>query len=188
MSKEIVIALISFTGVVLSVLISFLTSSRLTRTELEKLRSEVKKTYADRLLSKRLETYPGLYYLASNFLKEIQYGSVDNLLLNEFRTQLIEWDSKNAIFLSSYASRKLYSLRRRLVRELKQLTDEELKDQDLLKDLQKQVERLEVALRNDIGVYVVEFSDPDVRFSSFEEIPREPPKRNRKLFTRVPRV
>lgn len=183
MSKEIVIALISLGGVVLSVLISFLTSLRLTRTELEKLRSEIKKTYADRLLSKRLETYPSLYYLTSNFIKEIQYGSVDNLLLDEFRTQLIEWDSRNAIFLSSYASRKIYSLRRRLVTELKQLTDEELKNQDLLKDLRNQVESLEVALRNDIGVYVVEFSDPDVRFSSFKEIPREPPRKNRKFFS-----
>ncbi|MBD2102317.1 hypothetical protein [Leptolyngbya sp. FACHB-261] len=83
--------------------------------------------------------------------------------------------------MSSYASRKLYSLRRRLVAELKQLTDEELKNPDLLKGLQEQVERLEVALRNDIGVYVVEFSDPDVRFSAFEEIPRERPKKTRRF-------
>lgn len=181
MSQEIVIALISLGGVALSVIISFLTSLRLTKTELEKLRSEIKRTYADRLLSKRLETYPSLYYLTSNFLKEIQYGSVNSSLLEDLHVQLMEWDSKNAIFLSSYASRKLYSFRKRLVTELNQLTDENLKNPDFLNALRDQLENLEIALRNDIGVYVVEFSDPDIRFSSFKEIPRELPRKNNKF-------
>lgn len=159
MPVEILVALIAFIGVVLSVLASLFASLRATRTEVEKLRGELQQTYTGKLLERRLDTYPDLYKLISDFLKEIQFGTLTKPKLDKLLTEIIEWDSSHAIFLSMSAGSKLYDFRKKLSTELASTIDETLTGEEFLKDMRKQIEELEVALKNDLGIYVVEFSD-----------------------------
>jgi len=61
MSIEVTTALIAFGGVAVSVSISYLVSVRQTKTEFQKLRTEIHKEFGGKLFEKRLEVYPELF-------------------------------------------------------------------------------------------------------------------------------
>ena len=171
MRNEIIVALIAFGGVFLSVVFSLITSLRLTKTELQKIRTELLQLYSDKLLDKRLDVYPRLYQLTSDFLKMIEFESekFTQTKLREFRDELTKWDSEYAIFLSKNAGGKLYDFRKRIIEEFNNKKEGELRSQDLINSLITQVEGLEVALKNDLGVYKVEYLDTDKKFASYRE-------------------
>ena len=89
--------------------------------------------------------------------------------LREFRDELTKWDSEYAIFLSKNAGGKLYDFRKRIIEEFNNKKEGELRSQDLINSLITQVEGLEVALKNDLGVYKVEYLDTDKKFASYRE-------------------
>lgn len=173
MPTEILVALIAFAGVLASVAASLVTSMRLTNAELQKLRTEIQQTYADKLLEKRLDVYPSLYALLSDFVKKIQSNTMSKSVLEELRTQIEEWDSKHAVLFSGRAGIICYRFRKMLA-ELMQKPDEELQKDlasvDFLRELRYKTGELELALKGDLGIYVVEFSDLTREFKSYQEV------------------
>lgn len=126
MSTEITVALIAFCGAVLSIIASALISTRQTNIELQKLRTEIRQTYADKLLEKRLEVYPALYFLLSDFLKSIlKLRIVSKESISKLRAEIDDWDSKHAVLLSGRTGIICYQFRG-LLGELLQQTDEDL--------------------------------------------------------------
>ncbi|MEZ4990418.1 MAG: hypothetical protein R2824_08400 [Saprospiraceae bacterium] len=183
MNTEVIVSLIALFGVALSVIVALISSRQVTKTELKKHLGEQKQSYAEKLLEKRLNTYPGLYQLTSDFLKLVEYEreKFTNHWLDDFKGQLIDWDSKYALFLSVNSGSKLYSFRRKLVTELlDKMPDDELRekieDKPYRREIVAQVEQLEIALKNDIGIYVVEFSDFDKKSGDYRKVFRETQK------------
>lgn len=165
--------MIALAGVLVSVATSLFTSIRMVGTELQKLRTEIQQTYAGNLLEKRLDIYPGLYALLSDFIKQIQFDTVSRAALEKLRAQMEEWDSKHSIFFSGRTGVICYGFRLMLA-QLLQETDEELQrklvSDEFLRELRHRVQELELALKADLGIYVVEFSDPGKHFKSYQEV------------------
>lgn len=173
MSTEVIVALISFLGVFISVLISLFASLRVTNTELQKLRVEIQKTYADKLIDKRLEIYPNIYFMLSNFMKKIEIGTVSTNELRTLHTEMSEWNSKHSILFSGYTGGISFRFRR-MTTELLQKPDDELQKKfqstDFLKELRHKVSEFELALKSDLGIYFVEFSGSADKFASYGEL------------------
>jgi hypothetical protein len=115
MSTAIVTAIIAFTGVVASVVASLFTSKRQADIEVQKLRAEIRQTYAGKLLEKRIDVYPALYKLLSDFDKMLRLDKVSRSVVEELLRQIFEWDSENALIMSGYAGRILYEFRKLLM-------------------------------------------------------------------------
>jgi hypothetical protein len=173
MTAEAASAIIALVGIFISMLVSIYTSRRQTKTELEKLRFEIKQSYAGRLLEKRLDAYPGLYYLLSSFAKKLKPDLLSRTDVETFHEQLNEWDSRNSLLFTAQTGLIHFNFRR-LLTKLVNVTDEEFTRQlafvEYCDDLRNKVGQLELALKNDLGIYVVEFDDLSKRFTSYEEI------------------
>ena len=167
MSTEIIVALIALFGVVISVVISLYTSMKQTKVELQKLRSEIQETYAGKLLEKRIEIYPDMYFLLSDFGKKIQYGLVSKSDVTELLGRIDDWDSKKSLFFSAITNSVSYHFRKTLV-QITKMTDEEFQkefaSEETRRDLRHKAGTFELALKSDLGIYVVEFSDISKRF------------------------
>ena len=179
MSTEIIVALIALAGVVISVVISVLTTEKVTRTDLQKLRTEIQQTYAGKLLEKRLEVYPDVYYLLSDFGKKIQYANVSKEYLEEFRNRANELNSKYSIFYSGDTNELSYQFRTSLD-ELIILANKESQEEfwDALRRLRHAAGHFELSLKSDLGIFVVEFSDPQKRFTTYTDLTEEVLHRN----------
>ena len=160
--KEVIAAIIALTGVVLSIVISFVTSRRAIQLELRKLRLQAQQTYESKLLEIRLAVYPEVYSYLSSFIKEAQRNLLSKTAVETLLSKLDEWDSKNSIYLSGDASNTLYDFRAELFGLLKE-SDEELtrkfRSIDFLCKLRDQIVECELALRCDLGIYGLDFSE-----------------------------
>jgi hypothetical protein len=177
MSTEIITTLIAFMGILISVSTSVLVNRQQNATEIKKLRTEIQQAYAHRLIEKRIEVYQVLYKLLSEFDKVIHFGIPTKLtkrVISDLFDNILKWDSENAIFMSGNTGRKLYEFRWRLS-ELKDMSNDQFlnyfnmpKKQKGLLELANQ---LEVALKVDIGVYIVEFDNENKIPHSYRDVP-----------------
>lgn len=94
--------------------------------------------------------------------------------LSEFQ----KWDSANSLLLSGYTSNIAFDSQCQ-IRELLQAysaSDEVSLSDEVKQKLIEAIERLELALKADIGVFAVEFED-DRKFKAYGEIGREAAKK-----------
>ena len=68
--------------------------------ELIKIRIESERNFAKSLFEKRVEHYPILYQILSDYAKKIKYDRNDIDNLKEFREKIDEWNSKCSLFFS----------------------------------------------------------------------------------------
>ena len=138
--------------------------------KISKLRTEIQQTYTDKLLEKRIEIYPSLYKLLSSFTKNIV--SQQAISLSQLQTllaEISEWDVNNAVFLSGKAFELSYRLRTQVIQLIKAQIDN-LQNEELLSDLRHKADDVKLALKEDIGIFVVEFPEEQKTFKSFQEI------------------
>ena len=170
MTDEMIVAIIALSGVIISVLASLYSSMRQTNSELKKLRTEIQQIYTNKLLDKRIEIYPDLYNLLSRFTKSIvtnQSISMDSL--QELQENLSNWDVQNAVFLSGKAFELSYRFRV-TISELSKESVNEFNDSILLSDLRSKADSVKLALKEDLGIFVVEFPESDMAFNSFQDV------------------
>ncbi|KPV54067.1 hypothetical protein SE17_06000 [Kouleothrix aurantiaca] len=175
MSTEVITAFIALGGVVVSIIASIFVSLRQATIELRKTRTEFQQTYTDKLLEKRLEVYPALYKLTSDFDKIIRYDTLEKHHIDELFKHILEWDSANAIFMSGrtvFTHVKFLMTLARLVKMPIEDFQKKYADPQERKQLLDQANEVEVALKNDLGVYVIEFPDVDRTFASYYEVNR----------------
>jgi len=170
MSTEVTVALIALGGAFVSVLASMFMTRRHLATEIRKLDVQIQIKYATALLERRHAAYPKLYKLLSDLVKELRFGNVTRQYLVDLRAGVEEWDSANSILISKCTENKLYGFRKRLITELLTIDEECFGSKDFRDKLRDQIGELEVALRNELGVYIVEFNDSRITDLTFEEI------------------
>jgi hypothetical protein len=169
MSIEVVTALIALGGVLLSVIVSLITNSRQTANELAKLRTEIQQSYAGKLLEKRLEVYPQTYILLSDFAKKLEARTFTKRDLEILYKGINKLDSESSILFSGHTGNIAFYFRQFLTETLK-LENDDLKKPEKTKEIKKHIGKFELALKSDLGIYVVEFTDPAKRFSSYGDI------------------
>jgi hypothetical protein len=125
MAPEIVAAIIASAITLIGVVVSWINSSHISKTESQKLRTEIQQTYAGKLLEKRLETYPSLYYHLSSFVKVIEFQTVSKALLLELRANLETWDSQHSLLFSGHTADRFHEFRV-FVAEISQLSEEDI--------------------------------------------------------------
>ena len=102
LAPTIIQATIAFLGVLMSVLLSYLMSSRKLKLETDNLIEAKKKAFNDLLQAERLRIYPEIYETASSFVK--QFRTSDNVpveKLQALNNELAKHDSKSGIFYST---------------------------------------------------------------------------------------
>ena len=152
---NIVVALIAFSGVLMSGLVSFIVSSVQSNTSAANLRLEVEQRYNQKLYEKRLEAYPLLYRVTSNLGKDLELLDLRYKLVAKSRERVDQWDTQYAVLVSPAVIALLLQLRNTL-------TDMALaREQDApVSRADRELVfiaalRLEQAIRNEIGVYAV---------------------------------
>lgn len=169
MSNELVTSLVTLIGVIVSVVVSLFISARQTANELTKLRAEIQQSYADRLLEKRLDVYPKTYEALSDFSKKLELGAVGRIDFQELRDRVAQLDSVSAILFSAHTGNIAFFFRQFMNKAL--ASDEPLfNDPTMLAEVKKIISEFELSLKSDLGVYVVDFADPEKRFVDYDEL------------------
>ena len=196
MRPETAPALIALLGVLLSILASVVLARRAAKAELKKLRVQLTANYADKLLAARIAVYPSLYPALSEFVKLLEAGAkaasqaqmLDPGAIRQLHTQIADWGKQNSIFLSDRAERASFDLRQ-YVRSLAVLADDDLsaalRMPKTVADLLYRVQRLEIALKVELGVYDVEAYENRAYYVSYDEIAGSAPESPTDSGTRI---
>lgn len=163
-SPIVIAAIVALLGVITSVSASLLITFLSTRSEMRKIKSTLKNQYASSLLEKRISVYTDCYYILSHFIKHARcyikaHSPLTYADVNDFNIALSEWDSRNALFLSPRSTLFIHSLRKEVQKILNNASsdaDSACKIVENLEELLQSINKLEKALKNDIGVYDVE--------------------------------
>jgi hypothetical protein len=163
MEKEVVAAWVAVVGVVISGVVSWLVARLTARTELRKQQLQLFQSYAEGLQARRLSTYPEAYGLISDSLKQLQRGTLTHEHLSNMLTRFQSWDSVHSLLLSNETAEVIFDaqwyVHNLLARGPAALTPE------ARHEIGSKFERMELALKEDIGVFAVEYEDKrKVRF------------------------
>lgn len=159
MDVNVTTAIIAFLGVLISVLLSYLSSRRSLKIELEKVHRTIEHGYGSKLFEKRVDAYQQIFQALADFVKFIKYDEAKKVSLEEFLMRLNEYDSRFGLLFSRDTAMKLHLLRkhiRPLVNNKNEI--ENLKAEEIT-ELLGQIGPVEIAMKNELGVYAVEFGN-----------------------------
>jgi hypothetical protein len=159
--------LLTFGASVLTTAFFFLRYAANSRAEIRRLRLEIRSQYADQLMRQRLRHYTACYALLSEFAKrslgfrvaEMRDPGVSRTELEALSDALSDWDSQHSLLMSSDATEKIYQLRvalREMLTALPTVTPDAKLDFDSFRSLLGQIEKVEVALKTDLGIFAVD--------------------------------
>lgn len=173
MPIELLSSLIALAGVLVSILVSAFVGSRQSKIEVKKLRTDLQLTYVSKLIDKRLEAYPALFKPISEFERVLKYGTRQKSAADKLLKALLVWDASQVLFMSSNAIRKYVNLRK-LIRTLCAMSKAEFDNyvsiEENRKAIVRQIREMEIALKQDLGVYIIDFPDVDKSMSSYAEV------------------
>jgi hypothetical protein len=156
MRSEFIPLLSALISAVVALLVSWFSSRRTLRLELDKLRLSTQQLALSKLLEVRIREYPALYSMLSDLPKaaESESAAVD---LGQLLNRVNEWDSRYAIFMGPETSNTCYAFRQALRTAAGAESPASATAQML-----RAAERLELALRSDIGIHGIAVSGPDL--------------------------
>lgn len=164
------VASVAFGGVALSALVSAFVASWVARynaaVEIRKQQLGLFKSYAEGLQAKRLEAYPQLFRIISNCQKQIRRGEITEDSLRDMLERAQEWDSTYSLLLSRSASQIVFAGQWAL-HDLLNSGSVDLSN-EACTGIIIEFERIELALKQDIGVFAVEYED-NRKLESYEE-------------------
>jgi len=160
MTNELIASMIAFSGVLVSVLVSYLASKRSIDNELRKLRIHAQETYHGKVLDARLSSYPQLYFLLSDLAKRIRRSGISKDLLESFIAQADDWDSRNALLMSLHGASTCYEFRAYVREFIQTMGDEPV---PVAPEFLKRIGLLEFALKGDLGIWGVEGADVSLK-------------------------
>lgn len=175
MDTNVVTAIIALSGVILSVLLSFASSKRTLRIELEKVYRTIEQGYASRLFDKRIDAYLIIFQLLSDFVKFIRYDESEKLSLKEFLNKLNEYDSNHGILFSNDTGLKFHLLRKHIRFFVKnnKVIDELISDEKT--GILEKIGAVEIALKNELGIFAVEYRNWEKKktYSGYRDFDKE---------------
>lgn len=189
MDDKIIAALIGFLGGLIASVVTYFSNRRSIRNEIEKLKASVEQEYANRLIEKRLEVYPIIYESLSNVTKRVRIAEreifqtkISLVEVQELLNQYNASNSKYGVYFSSISAGYSFKFRRFLIELLvkyeNKIKDTYIDDEEA-QSLRKYIEDLEFSLKNDMGVFLVEFQDArrEISLKSYSDLLIERGKR-----------
>ena len=155
LSPDVIASIITLIGVIVTVYISFRATRRQLGLELQKMKQENKLAYTNHLLEKRVDKYPLLYGIISSYQNQIRSEGINLDNLKKLYEDLMNWDVENAIYTSSkmkFVLFDLFKVLRVVIYKKSQKTEISYR-----KDIIEKLSRLELAMKSDLGVFLVEF-------------------------------
>lgn len=166
------IPLFSFIGILISAIISWLISKNQVAAGIAKVRYELQNTYVQVLQNERMKKYPELFSVIETYVKSIQDQEITFDKLKMFYKSVNDWHTENGLLLSFETNSRVYKLTRKIRQICAAKEDAWLarisndkKRQDLIRDAWE----IELGLKNDIGVFQVEFFDPEKKLKSYHD-------------------
>ena len=164
----IITSAISVLGVIISVMVSVIITRQQNKVELEKITRQLEQAYAKSLFDKRLETYPQLYYLLSNYGKTILYKKQNVKNLIELRDAIDQWNSKYSLYFTGPTGKLSGTFRSYLKTILAKGSKSKIRDEDW-KNVRRILYHFEKSIRSEIGVSTIE---PVSNVEGIEEVYR----------------
>jgi hypothetical protein len=168
-----IIPFISLSGILISALISWFISKNQVSASIDKIRYDLQNTYVQALQNERIKQYPQLFSAVETYVKEIQTRSITFDKVRTFYKSIDDWHTGNGLLLSFDTNRRIYKLLRKQRQICTSKEDawinrinNDKKRQELIRDAWE----IELGLKNDIGVFQIEFFDPDKKLRSYNEM------------------
>jgi len=156
-NPTVVAAVISaVTAAIVSAGTAFWTSRSTVQLEMDKVVVAAQQSALQQIIQARLNVYPEVYQLVSQLNKDARARRINRAYLESLRLAFDAWDSENAYLLGPESSNTAYEFRGRL---LTAISDSERSDFNT-KALLDAAERLELALRSDLGIYGFQLQGP----------------------------
>ena len=162
MKIEIVTSIIAFLGVLLSVIIAHLSTKRTIRLEVDKTNKSIEQDYAKQILEKRLNVYPKIYFELSEFMTLIFDHNPTVNELKQFVDNQNSLYSNYGVFLSAETADLHYRLCRYVIDIISKIEakgNSEIKSEDRKNALRSNIQKVEIGLKKDLGIFIVEFQD-----------------------------
>ena len=134
-----------------SLVVAWVTSRRTIVVETEKARFSAQQKALELVLTRRLATYPEIYALLSEIPKAFDDVPTVVLDLRSTLERFNVWDSQNSILMSNDTSNYCHEFRMALVAAVK--AGRQPSSDDQFGDIRALAERLELALRTDLGLH-----------------------------------
>ncbi len=142
--------------VITAIIVAAITSGLTFLATFKRLRAQVERLYAERLLQPRIDRYPEAYRILSTFIKKIQQDEVTLQEIDSLKKDLEEWDSSNAIFLGDEASGQMYYVRSNVRKLLKATREGVPLSMASLQPVRLDLGKLEILLKRDLGIFLAE--------------------------------
>ncbi len=140
---------------------AFWTSRSTVRLEMDKVIVAAQQSVLEQIIQARLKAYPEAYRLVSQLNKDTRAKNIDSAYLESLRLAFDDWDSRNGYLLGPESSNTVYAYREQLLSAISESERSESERRDFsLKTLLVAAERLELALRSDLGIYGVRLQGP----------------------------
>lgn len=153
----------AFVTAAISAFVAWFTARRTVHLESEKLRLGTQQKILEMLVKTRLEVYPKIYALLSNLWKYPPQQADVAAVLNSFIDELNEWDSKYSLILGPHTTNICYEFRE-VCNETLEVARSRPIDKKTYDEQSKKVfaagQKLELALRSDIGIYGLQLTGP----------------------------
>jgi hypothetical protein len=98
----------------LGIISAAITAAYRDRSEIKKIRTELRHAYERFLFEKRLAEYPAAYALLSSFLKALRYGTPNRATFEKFLDALDGWDSRWGWLFANRTSELAWSVQQYL--------------------------------------------------------------------------
>lgn len=156
MKTEIITSFIAISGVLISVLIAHFSTKRTISLEIDKTNKSIEQDYAKQILEKRLNVYPKIFFELSEFMTIIFEHTPTVQELKEFSCKQNILYSNYGVFLSAETADLHYSL----CEYVNDIVDKiERKPEERKNILKENIQKVEIGLKKDLGIFIVEFQD-----------------------------
>ncbi len=173
MPKEVIVALIALSGVALSGLVSWLVSRRSIAGQLRGVRLQLQQSQMQLLQQTRLSEYGEIYQAVRGFVRFVQQREATFERLKSLQSTVTAWDLRNGLVLGAEATGVVYRyerLLRSLVERGETAFANRLESREKRLGFIRRCFEVEIALKNDVGIYQIEFAEPGTRFKSYGQI------------------
>lgn len=171
-------------GALFSIASALYLTSRKISSEFKMSRYMLTHTYAQNVLSRRLDAYPEIWGYVCEYEKVVlgfpgalgEKRRCDINYLLSFNESVSQWDNRHGLLLSPNAGLACWKMRMVICEALENASLSS-KDSSLpaieIEKILKYSSRLEVALRTDIGVYEVDKLEERKKFKNYDEANRD---------------
>lgn len=171
---EVITSIIALAGVIISIIISYITSVKNVKVELRKHQEQIMQEFGQKLFEKRINCYPKLYSIVCKYARDLKDDRMDITMLKDYYRETSDWDVENSIYMSAKTHYLFHQFRIELLNISKLSEDDyeaSIRSESNREKLRETSKKVELSLKNELGIY--SFESPyriiaDIAFDSYK--------------------